>query len=198
MSDLRDPHFSMPLGMAIGGRRSVRDYRPEKVDRTTIERLLRAAVWAPTAIQQEPCAFVVVQDRAVLKRISDRAKASFLDDVQRAHVQRAGHGTNIFAEPEFNIFYNAGTLILLCGWADAPFVLADCWLAAENILLAAHAVSLGSCLIGAAVPTLNEEQTKRELNIPVSHTVVAPIIVGVPNGEPPPRAAKQPRVLHWQ
>jgi len=198
MSDLRELPFSMPLGLAIGGRRSVRDFRPDKVDRMTIERLLRAAVWAPTGIQQEPCAFVVVQDRNVLKRISDRAKSSFLDAIQRVHVQRSGHGTNIFAEPDFNVFYNAGTLILLCGLADAPFVLADCWLATENILLAAHAAGLGSCLIGAAVPALNEEQSKRELNIPESHTVIAPIIVGVPNGVGPPRAPKEPRVLHWQ
>jgi nitroreductase len=105
---------------------------------------------------------------------------------------------NIFAEPDFNVFYNAGTLILLCGLTDAPFVFADCWLATENILLAAYAAGLGSCLIGVAVPALNEEQCRRELNIPESHTVVAPIIVGVPNGEGPPRTPKEPRVLHWQ
>jgi len=198
MGELWDLPFSMPLGLAIGGRRSIRDFRPDKVDRKTIEQLLRAAVWAPTGIQQEPYVFVVVQDRAVLKCISDRAKTSFLDAIQRAHVQRSGHGTNIFAEPNFNVFYNAGTLILLCGLTDAPFVLADCWLAAENILLAAHAAGLGSCLVGAAVPALNEEQSKRELKIPESHTVVAPIIVGVPNGRGPPRAPREPRVLHWQ
>lgn len=198
MGDLRELPFSMPLGMAISGRCSVRDFRPDKLDRKLIERLLRAAVWAPTGIQQEPCAFVVVQDRAVLRRISDRAKPSFLDEMQRAYVQRTGHGTNIFAEPEFNIFYNAGTLILLCGLTHAPFVLADCWLAAENILLAAYAAGLGTCLIGAAVGALNEEQSKRELNIPASHTVVVPIIVGVPKADGPPRAPKEPRVLHWQ
>jgi len=198
MSDLRELPFSMPLGMAIGGRRSVRDFRPDKVDRKTIERLLQAAVWAPTGFQPEPCAFIVVQDRGLLKRISDCAKASILDSFQRVHVQRSGHGMNIFAEPDFNVFYNAGTLILLCGLTDAPFVFADCWLATENILLAAYAAGLGSCLIGVAVPALNEEQCRRELNIPESHTVVAPIIVGVPNGEGPPRTPKEPRVLHWQ
>ena len=198
MNDLRDLPFAMPLGIAIGGRCSVRDFRPDKVDRKTIERLLQAAVFAPTAIQQEPCAFVVVQDRAVLKRISDRAKPLFLDEIQRVHVRRSGHGFNIFAEPDFNIFYNAGTLILLCGLTDAPFVMANCWLAAENILLAAYAAGLGSCLIGAAVPVLNEDESKRELKIPASHNVVAPIIVGVPNGDGPARATKEPMVLHWQ
>jgi len=139
-----------------------------------------------------------VQDKAVLKRISDRAKLYLLDELQRELVQRTGHGINIFAEPEFNVFYNAGTLIVLCGLTNAPFVLADCWLAAENILLAAYASGLGSCLIGAAVPALNEEQSRRELQIPPSHTVVAPIVVGVPRGERLCDSRKEPRVLYWQ
>jgi len=198
MSELSELPFSMPLGMAICGRRSVRNYRADRVDRSTIERLLRAAVRAPTGILEEPCAFVVVQDKAVLKRISDRAKSLFLDEMQRALVQRMGHGVNIFAEPDFNVFYNAGTLIVLCGLTDAPFVVADCWLAAANILLAAHAAGLGSCLIGAAVAALNEEQSRRELRIPATHTAIAPIIVGVPIGDHLPNARKEPRVLHWQ
>jgi len=198
MSVLNELPFSMPLGMAIGGRRSVRNYRPDTVDRSTVEQLLLAAVRAPTGIHRESCAFVVVQDKSVLKRLSDRAKPQFLDEMQRALVQRTGHGTNIFAEPDFNVFYNAGTLIILCGLRSAPFVLADCWLAAENILLAAYAAGLGSCLIGAAVSALNEEQSRRELHIPATHTVVAPIIVGVPTEEHFPFEGKAPRVLHWQ
>jgi len=198
MSNPNELPLSMPLGTAIGGRRSVRNYLPDRVDRGTIERLLRAAVRAPTGMHEESCAFVVVQDKAVLKRISDRAKLYLLDELQRELVQRTGHGVNIFAEPDFNVFYNAGTLIVLCGLTDAPFVLADCWLAAENILLAAYASGLGSCVIGAAVPALNEEQSRRELQIPPSHTVVAPIVVGVPRGERLCDSRKEPRVLYWQ
>lgn len=198
MTDVGDLPFSMPLGTVLGGRHSVRDYRPDKVERRTIQRLLLAAVRAPTGIQQEPWAFVVVQDKAVLKRISDRAKPLFLDEMQRAYVQRTGPGANIFADPNFNIFHNAGTLIALCGLTNAPFILADCWLAAQNILLAAYAAGLGTCIIGCAVPVLNEEQTKRELEIPASHAVVAPIVVGVPAGEPAPKALKEPRVLYWK
>ncbi len=198
MTDMCELPFSMPLGAAIAGRRSVRDYRPEKVDRRTIERLLLAATRAPTGIRQDACAFIVVQDKGVLKRISDRAKPMLLDEMQRSWVQQSGHGLNIFAEPDFNIFFNAGTLIVLCGLTNTPFLLADCWLAAENILLAAHASGLGSCLIGVAVAALNDEESRRELHIPASHTVVAPIIVGVPRGEGVPSAAREPRVLHWQ
>lgn len=45
---------------AIYLRRAVRDYAPANIDRATIERLLDAAVHAPTAMHQEPCRFLIV------------------------------------------------------------------------------------------------------------------------------------------
>jgi nitroreductase len=158
---------------------------------------VHAAVRAPTAMHQEPWSFVVVQDRAMLRRISDRAKPLFVDEMRRLHVNRHGHDSGAFADPDFNIFYNASTLILVCGPRDAPFVDADCWLAAENILLAAYAAGLGSCVIGSAVAALDDEDIRLDLQILSSHAVVAPIIVGVPAqaGQASPR--KEPRIVHW-
>ena len=62
---------------AIHERRSVRDYSPQRLDHATIRKLLDAAVWAPTAVHEEPWAFVIVQDMATLKSLSDRAKSDF-------------------------------------------------------------------------------------------------------------------------
>jgi len=83
-----------------------------------------------------------------LKCPSDRAKPLFVDEVQRAHLDRGGHALDIFASPEFNIFYDASTLIVICGKAEGPFVVADCWLVAENLMLAACAMGLGTCVGG--------------------------------------------------
>ena len=58
-------------------RRSVRAYTSKKLDRETIESLLRAAVVAPTAMHQEPWRFVIIQDQALLKKISTIAKPLF-------------------------------------------------------------------------------------------------------------------------
>ena len=69
---------------AINGRRSVRSYTPGKLDAGTVRALLAAAVRAPTAIHQEPWSFLVLQDPAALKRLSDRAKVLFREEVQRA------------------------------------------------------------------------------------------------------------------
>jgi nitroreductase len=189
---------NMSLMDAIYKRSSVRSYSSERLDQTTIRALLAAAVRAPTAVHLEPWAFAILQDTDALKRLSDRAKPLFLEEVQRAHLDRGGHTLDIFASPDFNMFYNAGTLIIICGKPMGPFVVADCWLAAENLILAACSIGLGTCVIGSAVPALNTPEIKTELGIPNELTAIAPIIVGVPSGETPPTDRKEPEVVFWK
>src|SRR5690606_20674111 len=142
----------MTLMEAIYNRCSVRSYEPERLDQATIHALLAAAVRAPTAVHLEPWVFAIIQDREELKRLSDRAKPLFLEEIQRAHLDRGDHSLDMFASPDFNMFYDAGTLIVICGKPMGPFVVADCWLAAQNLMLAAYAMGLGTCVIGSAVP----------------------------------------------
>ena len=80
---------------------------------------------------------------------------------------------------------------------ESPFVVADCWLAAENLLLAACAQGFGTCVIGFAVSTLNTPEWKAELKIPAGMTAVAPVIVGVAAGETPPVTRKLAEILTW-
>jgi hypothetical protein len=54
--------------------------------------------------------------------IEQAARIRFIEEVERAHLDRGGHAVDIFASPEFNMFYNAGTLIIICGKAMGPFV----------------------------------------------------------------------------
>ena len=79
-----------------------------------------------------------------------------------------------------------------------PFVAADCWLAAENLMLAACALGLGTCCIGSAIPTLNSPDVKAELGIPSDVEAVAPIIVGVPSGAATAVSRKDPEILYWK
>lgn len=199
MRDTAEMPFSMPLAQALAGRRSVRNFRPDGLTRGQVRSLLLAAVQAPTAMHQESWAFVVVQDRKVLDRISNRAKPLFVEALKRLHVDGHGqkHAPDVFADPDFSIFYNAGTLIVVCGPREAPFITADCWLAAANIVLAAYAAGLGSCVIGSAVPALEMDDIRSQLGIPATHVAVAPIIVGVPAGPCETSARAEPRILHW-
>jgi nitroreductase len=182
---------------AILARRSVRAYAPNELDRNTVQILLEAAVRAPTAIHEEPWAFVVVQDRQVLKQLSDRAKPLFIERLHRPH-QAGGRALDTFSNPDFNIFHDAGTLIVICAKPSGPFVEADCWLAAENLMLAACAIGLGSCVIGSSVAALNTPEVKAKLGIPAEFNAVAPIIVGVPRGETATTSRKEPLILAWK
>ena len=195
---MRQAEPRMNIMEAIHGRRSVRSYAPERLDTVTIQTLLDAAIWAPTAVHEEPWAFVIVQDRAVLKSLSDRAKEIFSAEAEHAHPDQARHLLDMLAKPDFNIFYDAGTLIIICARPKGAFVTADCWLAAENLLLAAYGMGLGSCVIGFAVPALNTPEIKAELGIPSECSAVAPIIVGAPSGETPRTTRKEPDVLAWK
>ena len=189
------PKVEMTIFETILARRSVRSYKARKVDGTTVSILLEAAVRAPTAIHLEPWAFVVIQDKALLRSLSDQAKPMFVAEVQEKGLERAGNSFDIFNYPDFNIFYNATTLILICGKTTAPSYAADCWLAAENMMLAACAMGLGTCIIGSALPALNASETKIKLNIPEKFCAVAPIVVGYPDDEIAPVVRKNPIIL---
>ena len=181
----------------ILARRSVRAYALIELDRNTVQTLLEAAVRAPTAMHEEPWAFVVVQNRQVLKQLSDRAKPLFIERLHRTH-QTGVHAIDTFSYPDFNIFYNAGTLIVICAKPSGHFGEADCWLAAENLMLAACAIGLGSCVIGSSVEALNTPEVKAELNIPAEFNAIAPIIVGVPSGEIASTSRQKPLILTWK
>jgi nitroreductase len=189
------PKVEMTIFETILARRSVRDYKARKLDSTTINILLEAAVHAPTAIHQEPWAFVIIQDKALLRTLSDRAKPLFIAEAQEHDLERTGHSFDIFNRPDFNIFYDAGTLILICGRTSSSTYEADCWLAAENLMLAACAMGLGTCVIGSALPALQVPETKTQLNIPENFKAVAPIVVGYPDDVISPYIRKPPVVL---
>ena len=168
----------------------MRSYTAEKLTKSTVLSLLTAAVRAPTAMHAEPWQFVIVQDAKLLKHLSDRVKATFAADTAQLHPDR-------FAQPDWNVFYDAGTLIVICAKAAGTFAVADCWLAAQNLMLTAHAMGLGSCVIGSAASVLNLADVKREIGIPADMTAVAPIIVGTPRSAAKPSARAEPKILAW-
>ena len=198
---MADPNDSAKSIMdAIYKRHAVRTYRPDKIESEAVRKLLHAAVRAPTAIHLEPWAFVVIQDRSLLKRLSDRAKVLASRDAERAPTAAQAHldHPDPLADPSFNIFYDAGTLIVICAKPTGQFAVADCWLAAENLMLAAYGSGLGSCPIGFAVAMLNDPEVKATLGIPPEVTPIAPIIVGVPSGESSPTSRKEPDIISWR
>ena len=204
-SRTRQPERPLSALDVIFSRRSVRAFTGQRLDQETVRALLDAAVQAPTAMHAEPWAFVVVQDADALKRYSDAAKALWSTELgQHRDLHAVGEAAvrsqfgQMMGDPGFNIFYDAGTLIVICGKTTGPFVTADCWLAAATLMLAASAMGLGSCCIGSAIGALNTSDVKHELKIPAGMVAVAPVIVGVPAEAAAPVARKSPEILCWK
>jgi nitroreductase len=189
---------SMTAMDAIYKRRAVRDYLPQKIGKETINALLDAAIRAPTAMHEEPWSFIVIQDKTLLDRISESGKKQVLKENQGKNTDQAKHMVEYVSDPKFHIFYNASTLVVICSKSPEAMSAADSWLAAENLMLAACAKGLGTCVIGFAIGVLNLPEWKAELKIPAGTTVIAPIIVGVPAGETRVTQRKPPEVIAWK
>lgn len=180
---------------AIRSRRSVRAYSNRVVEEATIRALVDAAILAPNAMNEQTWIFAVVQDKKQLDRWSKRAKGMLLDAASQDPKTR--HYSPLLADPSFNVFYDASTLVVIGSRSEGTYASADCWLAAENLMLAACEVGLGSCPIGFAIPLLNTREAKDELRFPSASVVVAPILLGYPAGPSPAVPRNPPQILSW-
>jgi len=185
---------------AIRDRRAVREFTDRPVDRATVQRLIDAAVRAPSAMNLQPWAFLVVQDRPALRQISDAAKTYLLGTIVPS--SPLANYRHMLTDAAFEIFYGAPTLIVVCTdgspSTEATHAAEDCCLAAENLMLAAHATGLGSCWIGFARPWLSTGAAKSALAIPENWVPVAPVIVGYPRQAPAPTPRKAPSVIWYE
>lgn len=179
---------------AIYGRRAVRAYDARTVDEESIRKLLRAAVQAPSAMNAQPWLFAIVQSQKKLAEVSARAKKMLLEAVRGD--AKTKHYGSLLGDPGFNIFYDASTLVVI-GAPRATYAEADCWLAAEALMLAAYESGLGTCPIGFAVGVLNEPDVLAELGFPASAAAIAPIIVGYPSAGAQPIPRTEPHVVSW-
>jgi nitroreductase len=183
----------------IHERRSVRRYGDGPIDDATLDQLLDAAVWAPSAVNAQPWAFGVIRDHSLLDHYAARAKAIYLTDPPVAELastseQLLAHLRELLSEPGYDVFHGAGTLITI--YAMAPGGVPDCYLAGENLMLAAHAVGLGTCPIGLSLPVLNMVDVKDELGVDRSFVAALPIVVGYPAERPHVTTRNPPNLLY--
>jgi nitroreductase len=186
----------MDIAEAISGRRSTREYKSQVLDEKSIRRLIDAATQAPNAVNQQPWTFTVVRDQALLNQVSRDAKAHMLATMpaEMAAGARAEHFRTTLGDPAFQIFYHAPVLIVISGKPPGSWIVEDCALAAENLMLMAYSMGLGSCWIGFAQSYLNTPAGKKMLGLPDSWVPVAPVIVGYPSARPAAVARKEPEV----
>ena len=186
----------MDVMEAIYNRRSVRAYTDQPVDKATVEALIKAATHAPSSMNEQPWAFAVIQNPTQLASWSDRIKAYVLRHLKPD--SPLAKYRDMISGSDYHVFHRAGTLIVICARPDAHNGEEDCSLAAQNLMLAACSMGLGTCPIGFARPWLNQARIKRSLGIPDAYVQVFSVVVGHPSGETPPVQRRAPEILVWQ
>lgn len=148
----------------IFARRSIREYTSKPVSEKNIERLLEAAMAAPSASNRKPWHFVVVTDRHILDRLA------------KVH-------------PYGKMLFEAPLCIAVCGDKNISprYWVQDCSAAAENLLLAATALGLGAVWLGVHPRESRVDPIRKALKIPENIVPLNLISVGHPAEEKDPR-----------
>ncbi|WP_027471033.1 nitroreductase family protein [Saccharicrinis fermentans] len=163
----------------IHKRKSVRNYTDKEVSKTQLETLVKAGMAAPTAVNKQPWAFIVVNDRAALDELGDHLPYAKMAKKASAAIVVCGDLTKA-----------------LEGW-EQEFWIQDCSAASQNILLAAEALGLGAVWT-AAYPAKDRMATvRRVLGLPKHIIPLNVIPIGYPKGIEKPKDKWRPENLHW-
>lgn len=154
----------MNTSEAIRARRSIRKYQPGvRIPREDVEKMLEAAMMAPSARNTRPWEFVVVEDRQVL------------DGLMAVH-------------PYCGMLKTASLAVVVCGRPDLqedggnPFWPEDCGAAIENLLLQAVELGYGTCWCGCYPTQPRTDDVKKAIGC--DSVPVGIVAVGVPDEEP--------------
>ena len=159
---------------AISARTSIRAYQDRPVGADTVELLLRAAMSAPTARNRQPWAFIVVDDKYLLRQLADSLP----------YAQSAA------AAPMAVVV--CGVLTESQGATNAGWWVQDAAAASENLLLAAHAVGLGAVWTGVYSYEDRVRAVRNVLGLP-RHVVPLNVIpIGYPAENPAPKQKWDP------
>ena len=153
----------------IATRTSIRDYEAQPIEKEKIEKMLRAAMAAPTAMNKQPWHFVVVDQRALLDALA---------------------GANPYAK----MLRKAPLAIVVCGDTEKmiegggrDFWIQDASAATENMLLAAHALGLGAVWTGAYPSEERCQAIGKALSLSDNLIPLNMVVIGYPAEHPQPK-----------
>ena len=162
----------------IMSRKSVRKFLDEPIPKDVLESVLKAGMAAPSAMNCQPWAIEVVNDKEILNGLSAMLPYGRLE--------------------------TAPVAIIVCGdmsktlEGDArDFWVVDCSMMAENILLAAHAHGLGAVFTGAWPIKERGDKVKEYLGMPENYEVLGVIPMGYPAENPEPKDKWNPDAVHY-
>ncbi len=162
-----------PVIQAIMDRRSIRSYKPEQITEEELQTILRCAILAPSARNQQPWHFAVVQNGELLSEFEQ----AFRNEAQKS--DDPGF-RDILNDPNYDVRYGAPTLIVVCGQKTDAL---DIGLTTENIVLSAHSLGIGSVILGLPRLVFDGEQGdyfKEKMGVPQGSEPIISIALGYP------------------
>jgi len=186
----------MDLYEAIENRRSHRLYKPDPVPRQVLEKIIQAALWAPSGTNQQPWDLTVLTG-APRDEFVALASAAFgdLEPRLRALFDEARVG---FVKQFFSNLGGAPVVIAVTVWKDADPMAQEAHIQSgaalmQNLLLAAHAEGLGTCWMTGIKS--REKELLAYLGLPDRH-LLAITPVGY-SAKTPPLVPRKDRPVRW-
>lgn len=162
----------------IHSRKSVRFFSGTPVSKKDLEKIVRAGMAAPTAVNKQPWSFVVVTDKKTINALAAPPNARGM--------QKASAVIVVCAEPA------------RANQKSKDFAIIDSSLASENILLATEALGLGGHWTASYPYEDKMKQVRSVLGIPANILPLNVILIGVPTGEDKPKDKYQKEKIHWE
>ncbi len=194
----------------VKSRRSVRKYSNRRVTREQIERLIDAACWAPSNHNRQGWKFIVFENPATIQRLAAEAREVVSRSIAEADTLNAQAADELVSFA--GGFEKAPVLILimhkkspaigkpLLSRATGPLASGEAVSAAmacQNLLLAAHSMGLGACVMTA--PLLAGSMWNSIKDLPLGFEPTCLITVGHPDEIPPvPRRKKLEHILEYR
>lgn len=158
----------------IKSRRSIKKYKPTPVEDEKLNTVLEAARWAPSAGNRQPWEFIVVKDPSIRREVADIAPYGGF--IAEAPVMIA-----VVVNPE----------------KDPIHYIEDGAIATTHILLAAHALGLSTCWVGA-FGTTYENDAKRVLGVPPNLRGLSLVPLGYPAEERTSTRKELREIVHYE
>lgn len=172
---------------AILERRAIRKYRPDQITENELNTILEAGLYAPNAGGRQSCIVVACQNAMINEMLGKINKQAFGNPIPGMYVSK--EQPSIIDDSKIaSGFYGAPTVLILFSPKDFIYASEDCCMMAENMMLAAFSLNIGSCMVMRAEDTFRGElgQTlQQEWEIAEDFEAKAFVTVGYPAGIAP-------------
>ncbi len=182
---------------AIAERRAVRSYKQRRIPRNLIMKIINAGNQAPSGMNSQPWRFVVVEDKALHKKLLETAIPNakrLLESVKTSNPERYKIIMKRHEELEDPIYYSAPAIIFVIG--SGTYADLSCPLACENMMLAAFSLGLGSCWVQFGSLVTDNEEIRDAFELREDEKIFGPIVFGYPKDIPQP-PEKRPPLIKW-